>query len=202
MGSISVIPEGSSLGRTTLAGIVSYEKLKIVAAGGGVATHEGCAEGYGSDKFKVDFLHHHFGGLSWEGARSQAESAVARYLPEVRKRAAEIIASLGKVAGSLLHDILARAEFELHLERTLSGDALLAAYGTQPIFEKPIEVLRTYTEIETLITGEQQIRYVVDGEEKKKERVCPKCEGMNGHFAQCSKVAQRKETSILIWQTR
>lgn len=54
--SLSVIPEGRSLGRTILGGIVDMETMKVIAAAGGVHTHEGYARGYGSDKGKVDLI--------------------------------------------------------------------------------------------------------------------------------------------------
>lgn len=54
--SLSVMPEGDSLGRTVIGGLISPETLKIIAGGGGVETHDGCAMGYGSDKY-TSFAH-------------------------------------------------------------------------------------------------------------------------------------------------
>ncbi len=82
------------MGRTIIGGLVSQETMKIIAGGGGVATHDGCAMGYGSDKYKVNVMHHFHGGHSWESARMHAANALSGYSKEIRKKAAEIVAYL------------------------------------------------------------------------------------------------------------
>ena len=176
--SISVIPSGNILGRTTLGGIVSLETMKVIAAGGGVHTHDGHAEGYGSDKYKVDVLHHFHGGHSWESAKSQAASALSVYSREVRRKAAEIVAYLGKVSGSLIGEIMLRAQMEINEEK--HGES-------EPIV--PINIAENksegYTIIDNLPNNISKITYVIVGEKKREEFLCGICHGVDSHMEKC-----------------
>lgn len=178
--SLSVVREGNSLGRTILGGIVSMETAKIIAAGGGVETHDGCAEGYGSDRYKVDVLHYFHGGYSWESARSQAASILSGYSNDVRRRAAEIVAYLGEVSGPLVYEILLRAEAEISEEKDAKGQS-----GIQALFMPQIKS-EGYTIIDTLPNNMSKITYVVVGKKDKEEYLCGVCHGVNGHSEECS----------------
>lgn len=175
--SISVIPSGNILGRTTLAGSVSMETLKLIAAGGGVHTHDGAAEGFGSDQFKVEWMHHYHGGHSWESAKSRAEAIVSGFSKDVRRKASEIIAYLGEVSGSMMGDIMARAQMEVNEEKSES----------QPIiqFEMPKIESENRTIIEDLPNNIQRIIYVVVGKKDEEKYLCGLCQGINGHLEEC-----------------
>ena len=185
--SLSVMSDGNSLGRTILGGLVSMETIKVIAAGGGVETHEGHAEGYGSDKYKVDVLNHFHGGHSWESATSQATSIVGRYSREVRRKAAEIIAYLGTVSGSLIGQIMLRAQMEANEEKQGNPEPLIQI--TMPQVES-----QDRTIIDNLPNNMYRITYIIVGEKKKEEYLCGVCQGINGHMEECPK-AKIKENS-------
>lgn len=184
--SISVIPEGNSLGRTVLGGLVSLETMKVIAAGGGVETHEGHSEGFGSDKYRVDVLHHFHGGHSWESARGQAASALSVYSREVRRKAAEIIAYLGRVSGSLLSEIMLRAQMEVNEEKHQNNELFV------PIFIQNNS--KDQTIIENLPNNISKIIYVVVGKIEKEEFICGNCQGVNGHAKECPKSELREDS--------
>lgn len=178
--SISLEPKGDSLARTTLGGLVSIETMKIIAGAGGVGIHDGCAEGYGSDKFKVDVLHHFHGGHSWESAKGRAANILSGYSREVREKAAEIIAYLRIVPGSLIPDIILRAKMEVDQEKGIESEP----YVLTPV---PQQEFKNQTIIDELPGNVQRIRYIVDGKVKKEELLCGVCQGINGHEKECPK---------------
>ncbi|MBI2028510.1 MAG: hypothetical protein HYT07_02760 [Candidatus Levybacteria bacterium] len=185
--SLSVMPKGDSLGRTVIGGWVSTETMKVIAAGGGVETHDGSAEGFGSDKYKVDVMHHFHGGHSWDSARNQAASIVSRFSNRIRERAAEIIAYLGTVAGSLIGDIMRRAQMELDQEKGIETEQLI-------LVSNPQQEYKYKTIIDELPGNVQRIRYVVVGVVKKEEYLCGICQGINSHEEDCPN-AKLKENS-------
>lgn len=185
--SLSVIPEGNSLGRTILGGMVSMETMKVIAAGGGVETHDGHARGYGSDKYKVDILNHFHGGHSWESAKNQASSTLSVYSREVRRKAAEIIAYLGKVPGSLLSEIMLRAQMEVNEEKHGESEPIV------PIFV-PQNKSENYTIIDNLPNNISKITYVVVGKKDEVQHLCGLCHGIDNHIEKCSNAKIKEES--------
>lgn len=185
--SLSVIPQGNSLGRTILGGTVSMETMKVIAAGGGVETHDGCAEGFGSDKYKVDVLHHFHGGHSWESAKNQASSALSVYSREVRKKAAEIVAYLGKVSGSLIGEIMLRAQMEVNEEKHGESEPIV------PIFV-PQNKSESYTIIDNLPNNSYKITYVVVGKKDEVQHLCGLCHGIDSHMEKCPNADTKKDS--------
>jgi hypothetical protein len=178
--SISVIPTGDSLGRTTIGGLVSLEKLKVIAAGGGVETHDGCAaHGYGNDKYKVDMMHYHHGGRDWESAGSLAASAISKYSTDVRSIASEIIAFLGEVSGDTLPLILMRAQVEANVRKGIDDGPIIKT----PTFHK--EESQTRTIIDTFPNNIYRITYVVIGKKDEEKYLCGLCLGINDHSKNC-----------------
>lgn len=177
--SVSVEPDSSSLGRTIIGGWVSIEAFQEIAAGGGVHTHHGSAEGYGGDMSKVEGLHYGHGARhNWESALSQARRKIAAMCPpDVRERFAEIVAYLGKVEGSDIPAIIQRAQVELEEEKGLRSETF------EPIFAQFKSEYRTIAE--TLPNNMFRITYVVIGKENKEEMLCGLCKGVNSHLEKC-----------------
>lgn len=191
---ISLEPMGNSLARTTLGGMVSMETMKVIAAGGGVETHDGCAHGFGSDKSKVDILHHFHGGYSWESAKGRASNILASYSLDVRRKAAEIIAYMKEVSGSRIYDVMRRAQMEVDEEKGIKTEPIifLLQHQEQEEFE-------SYTVIDELPGNMQRITYVV-GEVRKEEFLCGACHGIKYHDKECqqAKLKADSETKSLI----
>lgn len=182
--SISVIPDGNSLGRTAFSGLLSPDTMKIIAAAGSVATHDGCSYGDGSDLFKVDMLGHFYGGITRESATSYALAIISKYSTEVRRNAAEIIAYLGEISGSMLPTVLLRAQMEVNLEKGILGDLFVPDtkdYARQPIKPKP----KDYIVIDYLRNGDYKITYFVGERPEKDELVCGICKEINDHLKSC-----------------
>lgn len=187
--SISVIPDRNSLGRTVFSGLLSSDTMKVIASAGAVSTHDGCAHGYGSDMFKVDMLNHFYGGITRESAVSQASAIVSKYSVEVRKKAAEIIAYLGEISGSMIPLVFLRAQMEVNLEKGITdGQFISKTNPTQTSELKP----KDYTVIDYLPNNSYRVTYVVDGRRKKEELICAICQGTNDHKASCPKHDKEK----------
>lgn len=186
--SISVIPSGDSLGRTTISGLVSLEKMKVIAAGGGVDTHEGRARGFGSDKYKVDMMHYCHGGHDWENAGSLAASVISKYSADVRSIAAEIIAFLREVSGDQLALILMRAQVEANGRKGIHDSPIIKT----PTLRK--EESQNRTSIDTLQNNMYKITYVVIGKKDEKKYLCGLCREVDSHSKNCPN-AKIKEDS-------
>lgn len=187
--SISVMPTGDSLGRTTLSGLVSLEKMKVIAAGGGVDTHEGCARGFGSDKYKVDMMHYHYGGHDWETAGSLAASVISKYSTDVRSIAAEIIAFLGEVSGEELPLILMRAQVEANARKGIHDSLVISTKTLRK------EESQTRTIIDTLPNNVYKITYVVIGKKDEKKYFCGFCQEVDCHLKNCPNAKIKEEDS-------
>lgn len=192
--SISVVPSGDSLGRTILGGICSMDTMKIVAAAGGVGTHDGHAEGFGSDKYKVDVMHHFHGGDSWETARGKASGAISKYSREIREKAAEIIAYLQEVPGSMLSAILLRAEAEVNKDK--NGNGLDKENIIIPLV--PERQFESHTIIDSLANGDYKITYVVVGKVQKEEYICSACQGINSHREDCLRLTLKDKAGEIV----
>lgn len=184
--SISVIPSGNSLGRTVIGGLVSNEVMKLIAAGGGCDTHEGSASGFGSDKYKVDVMHHFHGGHSWETARSQASGIVSMYSREVRRKAAEIIAYLGRVSGSMIGEVMLRAQLEVNGEKGGKSEPIIQIFNPQP-------KLDNYTVIDNLPGNISKITYVIVGKKDEEKYLCGICHGINSHAEKCANAKTKED---------
>lgn len=189
--SVSVRREGDSLGRTMFAGSVSTDTMKVIAAAGSVAAHDGCAHGFGSDMHHVDLLSHFHGGISKESAITQAESLISKHPIEVRGKAAEIVAYLGEISGSMMPAILARAQMEFNLEKGILGNLFVPEQKFD--FEKTKPKAKDYTVIDNLGGGSYRITYVI-GERKREELICGACNDTNSHYKDCpkSKIAEHE----------
>lgn len=180
--SLSVKPEGNSLGRTILGGIVDMETMKVISAGGGVHTHQGHAEGYGSDKYKVDFLYHSNGGDSWDRVIGRAANIISRYSNKVRERAAEIVAHLKELRGSIIYELLLRAEMEINEENHVKKELEIQTFLIPQVQSE------NKTIIDSLRNNMYRITYVVIGKENKEEMFCGVCKSVNGHLEKCPNV--------------
>lgn len=178
---ISVVPSGDSLGRTVLGGLCSIDSIKIVAAAGSLATHDGSAHGYGSDMHKVDMLAHHYGGIQRGEAVNTASSILGKYSLEIRKKAAEILAYMRQAPGSMISAILERAHFEVQYEK--GGHVQSFSNFSKP--EPESNQKREFTVIDNLPNDQYRIRYVIDGYVRKEEYICGACQGVNGHSGDC-----------------
>lgn len=186
--SVSIRREGYSLGRTMFAGSVSSDAMKVIAAAGSVATHDGCSHGYGSDMYHVDLLSRLHGGISRESAITQAESAISRYSVEIRKRAAEKIAYhgtlFGDIPGSMIPKILFNSQMELNLEKGIIDNPVVPEQNSD--FNETEPKPENYTVIDHLKDGSYRISYVI-GERKREELICGACNGVNDHYKDCPK---------------
>lgn len=181
--SFSLVPTEDSLARTFIAG-TNPDAIKIIAAAGSVATHDGCAHGYWSDMHTVNRLTHYHGGISGEKATDLAGTLIAKYPIELRKKAAEIMVCLEEGSGSDLYEILTRAQIELSLEKGILGNLFVSEYQSIEATE-PKEKPKDYTVIDHLVNGDYRITYVIGGVTKKEELMCGKCKRINGHSKDC-----------------
>lgn len=181
--SISVISDGNSLGRTAFSGLLSPDTMKIIAAAGSVTTHDGCAYGYGSDLSKVDMLGHFYGGITRESATSYASAIISKYSTKVRRKAAEIIAYLGEISGSMLPTVLLRAQMEVNLEKGIIDGQFIIPKTNTIEANKP----KHYTVIDYLRNGDYKITYFVGERQEKEELICAICKGINDHLKSCPK---------------
>ena len=188
---ISLAPMGDSLARTMLGGWVSIGAISDIAAAGGVGTHDGCARGYGSDKFRVDYSHVFEGGPSWESAKGRAAGILSIYSDKVREKAAEIIAYMGEVSGSLIRLIMLRAQMEVDLEKGMAIEP--EAYILIPT---PQKEFKDYTIIDTLPGNMLRVTYKVVGEKKKEELLCRICLGVDGHYEKCPHAKLKNDSEL------
>lgn len=198
--SVSVIRDGNSLGRTVFAGSLSADAIKIIAAAGSVATHDGRARGFGGDMHTINVLSQHYGGLDKESAITIASNAISKYSTDVRRKAAEIIAHLSgthmkEVPGSLIPSIIARAQAEVEIEQGIKSNKVVVEYDFRNVQnQKKEEPVNDYTIIENLGDKGSRIIYVIDGQIKREEFLCPLCKTINGHSESCSR-RENKEIS-------
>ncbi len=175
---LSVVPDGDSLGRTTVGGLISHELAKIISAAGGVDTPSGFARGFGSDKFKVDVIHHYHGGHSWDSARSQASVILSSIPFEERRIASIIIASKKEVTGSEIPSIMRMARLIVNNGKETKTDSVI-------LVPQPEREFKEKTIIDLLPGNMQRVRYVIAGVIKKEELICGVCFRINGHDEKC-----------------
>lgn len=173
--SISVKPEGNSLGRTIFAGHISPETFKVIAAAGSVCAHDGCAWGFGHDLYQVDRAVLIHGGRSRESAQKDASKILNTFNPAVRTKAAEILAFLGEISGSMLKEVLKRAEFEAKIAPQDYGIANL--YGEEKV--------RELSSIEYLVGDKYRVRYFAEGRLIEEKTMCATCQAEHGHYQTC-----------------
>ncbi|OGH19387.1 MAG: hypothetical protein A3F31_03280 [Candidatus Levybacteria bacterium RIFCSPHIGHO2_12_FULL_38_12] len=173
---ITVVRRGNVLGSTSVVGDVFSDTFRAIAAGGSIATHDGNAFGYGSDIQEV--LGHPQGRSSTTDILERAKSAITKYSVEVRRKAAEMIAYLKNVTGSMLPLILQRADLEVTLEAYGIMEPVIAQVATfEPVEFEDGEI----TIIETHENGKIVIK--AKGEAKK---FCVFCLGIGEHRLDCS----------------
>lgn len=187
--SLSVIPEGNSLGRTIFSGDIDTETFKIIAAGGSVDTPFGRASGFGSsyqpgsDLFHIASLHEKYGGINAEEAKKRAQQSLSTIPEKIREKASEIIASLGNISGDEIPNIIRIAEFEIHygassvassVEESISGLKESESYQKQSSSGR-----KTILGIDE--DGNIQKPVIVSGENS----VCVRCGGKNIHLPLC-----------------
>ena len=172
---LTVKPSGKTLGKTTFAGHIEPDTFKIIAAAGSVATFDGQAHGFSHDLYQAHRTQYWYGGMSVEDARTVAADIVSEITPEVRRKAAEIIAFLGDVPGSWIPQIIKRAEMEVQGEA--DGDFVLVKPAST--FDK---TRGEYTEIENL-GDSYRIIHIVDGKLIKEKYMCSFCNGINGQHS-------------------
>lgn len=177
---LSVHPEADSLGRTIFSGEIDLRSFQIIASAGAIYTPDGHAHGYGSDMSKVRIIRDLYGGMPEDEAKIKAQAAIGQYSSRARRRAAEIIAFYGEIQGPLIKDILKQAEHEIQLE-----DQGIESDNTSFNVEQE-STINTYTQIDYLGRDMMRIIFVKDGKEEKKDLLCEKCGGINGHKDDCS----------------
>jgi hypothetical protein len=176
--SLSVIPSGSSLGRTTFSGFIDPEKFRIIAAAGAVDPPGMRASGYGHDLWQAGC-----------DARSTkiitAQNIISEIPSDIRNIAAEIIAYLGDVPGSLIPEIINRAIYE-HNHDVSAEDKY---FIPDNLFAKPETIPENrITTIVTTIGNNYLLTYLLDGKIVKDYEViiCAICGGIQGqHLPNC-----------------
>ncbi len=178
---ISVKDGGNILGITTFSG-GNLHDIAVVAAAGAVDTVDGKASGYGSDKYKAELIHHHYGGHSFDAGKTAAEEIIAEYSPDLRRKASEIIAYLGEVPGAILPDVIRRAQYELDMEKyekSGSTNSLLVPYEPNSLAELMTDesdvnrqAQKKFAHIQVIEDGKRVDRFVIvdDEDEKKKKK--------------------------------
>jgi hypothetical protein len=202
--SISVEPQGFSLGRTVFAGYVSPDQFKIIAAAGAVDTSHGKARGYSLDMM---FIPDSFRTL----AVQKAAGILAGIPGKVKEKAAEIIAYKKNLSGDMLKEVLQRAYLEVKLENSLH----LLMEKIQQAFpdidtQRNTQNMDEYSVVEyernpnkPLIDKENseitniRLKYIRNGTITE-TIICPVCGGENGsHLPEC-KLTKKAYTQIPI----
>jgi hypothetical protein len=173
--SISVVREGNVLGKTILSG-GDPRKLGIVAAAGGVHTTEGPAQGHGSDDVKATMVAYFHGGESLGRARVIASSFIQSYSAPLRRKISELIAYKGKVEGSMLSDIIKRAEYEISLETGKPVEVSASRFAPYPLEAREITISSSsgpkLTHMTILVdrTGRQEDKYLLEPARPEEEQ--------------------------------
>lgn len=189
--SISVIPEGDSLGRNIFGGGINPRDFQIIATAGSIATHDGTAKGFGSDLHTAHLIEHYYDGIGVDQARNIAIQHVMSVPRDVRERAAEIIAYLGEISGSLVPSILHRAEWEIKMEEEgLFAAEQFAQEHREQQHEQELAPpnFDTFTIIERFVdvNGNEQMRWkVIERTSEGGNVPCPVCKQEKGHEPGC-----------------
>lgn len=198
---ISLKQKGNILGQTFFTGLINLGHSQTIAAAGTVSPLVGgSASGFGSDLFQIDMIDvlakRRAPGAGRGTAISRAESLLGNYNPEVRTRAAELLAFLGTtmdiIPGSLIPVILERAEVEIMMETAGMGQHIKATHSEYHAVELP----KQHTIIETGDGSEYRIIHI-DGETKTETVVCGFCGGTNGNHAPICELVRNEENSLL-----
>ncbi len=125
--SVSVKPEGNSLGRTQVS--ASLEAFQIIAAAGTVGPG---AAGYGGDLSQIARIDRYLEkkpGSSIDSAIATATSLIYSHYPkEVQEKVAEMIAFVGEASGGEIRKMINRAFWEVANEE--NNFAMLRDYKT------------------------------------------------------------------------
>lgn len=188
--SLSVRPEGNSLGRTEFGGIISPDLFKIIAAAGSVAPVSGQeARGFGHDFMQIrllDYVQNLSNSIPF--ARSRAQHILSGFDAKVRQRCAEIIAYMGRVSGGMIPGIINRAIWELKNEKMGIWQNVSPQIETKPAKEST--VVEHFGHIYIL-------RHTIDGQTKGKETlICGLCGGKNVHSPNCPAAKYRKSLGL------
>lgn len=188
--SLSVIPEGNSLGRTVFAGEIGTETFKVIAGGGCVDTAFGKASGFGSayspgsDMFHIASLHAQYGGIDADETVKRASSSLAKVPENIRERASEIIASIGSISGSDIPKIIRIAELEV-----AHGIVSVAPHLEENLVE--IQKQRSYQEAisggkQTIVGISEHGQILTPVVVELSENTCPQCGKSSTHLPNCS----------------
>lgn len=188
--SLSVRPEGNSLGRTEFDGIISPDLFKIIAAAGSVAPVSGQeARGFGHDFMQIrllDYVQNLSNSIPF--ARSRAQHILSGFDARVRQRCAEIIAYMGKVSGGMIPGIINRAIWELKNEKMGIWQNVSPQLETKPGREST--VVEHFGHIYIL-------RHTIDGQTVGEETlICGLCGGKNVHSPNCPAAKYRKSLGL------
>jgi hypothetical protein len=97
---------------------------------------------------------------------------------------------MGNVSGSLIGDILQRAQIEADIEKGVETKIFYKKTNKQEF--------TSYTIIDDLPNNMTKITYVIVGKKEKEELICGICHGINGHIDGCSdtKLTNEKENIL------
>lgn len=204
--SVSVIADGSSLGRTVFSGHVSFDSFREIAAASSVVNHFGRARGYGGDFAQIglmDLLENRPFGSSIYSSRMKAEATLnSHFSPQELKNMAIILAFCQVLGSDSIGSMMARASFEAKLQREGKLHLLDQAYDgrkktpvdIETVFD-PVREEGNYTVIDHYADGSYRLTYYTDGKVIGEEFICRFCGGLNGHSPDC--VAVKKPESII-----
>lgn len=199
---LSIHPSSDgSLGRTILAGnLIETKSFQIIATAGSLPTVFGNAEGFGSDVHTATILSY-YGGIPVESARSSAADLLRQIPTDVQKRTAElvtIIGANGDISHSTLLKILARAYWDVAMQKTVNGEYNIAQtyknkadsyykqsqeYQLQHPEKVDLERNEDITVISVHPGGKMEIAYI--DKNGKEHKLCKKCGQLGKHTVDC-----------------
>ena len=178
--SISVIPEGNTLGKTIVGGALNPAKTRAIFAAGSVETHDGTANGYGYDVSIVNRIDLYHPEHSHNSPQAEARTIINQVPKDIRERAAEIIAYMGVVPGSLLPDILKRAHLELEHEGRNVPPFEIDKNEQIEVFDKD-----TFSIISELKNGSKRVQIIKNFKKISEHMYCNLCDTINAHSPDC-----------------
>lgn len=203
--SVSLTPEGMSLGRTSFNGNIPMNKFKIIAAAGAVNTvGAGHARGFGHDLYQVSVANY-FDSMNPNNVSpyiSAAEAILnAHYPGPLRKKVAEILGHLGGTGDIGL--VLSQAKFELEFFDKVNLQKLFDDQKVRLEIANKIVISLTENDGQIINSGtisenkdhNLDIQYL-SGAKKENEMekiVCPICASPHHSKEFCSPELRKKE---------
>ena len=174
---ISTVPEGNIGGYTSFAPTRNIAGFQVAAAASMAHGPHGDPFGFGHDAQQINYLSYFPGSLTLEEAYGKAAQILERYDMDVRERAAEIIAYMEKVPGSIIELILERARLEIQEEKRV--ETLLPE--VEIYMEEQYGELREFTIILERLPNGEVVQTVIE------VIICESCGGRDGHMPECER---------------